>query len=209
MKTLTMKTTLSFVSRAICALALAHGLTGCSDLEPYDLSEYIDEENSAGSAFEEFDESIVEGESVVEGESIPDEYGHAMPDGALASSCTAYPSKAACDGHDPGSTGCSAGAKTVKYKNMYWWKDGRYIGRLELRWSPTCKTNWARVSMVGEWPVEELTIKRSSDGTHYTNSSASTNTLWTKMVYSPTEACAYTEIDQGAWVYGTAGWICA
>jgi hypothetical protein len=58
---------------------------------------------------------------------------------AFAASC----SGTGCDGKDPDATQCSVGATTL---------DSRYVsygGRaiyVELRWSPTCQTNWTRVT---------------------------------------------------------------
>ncbi len=53
-----------------------------------------------------------------------------------------------CSGKDPMSTRCSDGAYTVAYTQVYFKRAltnaTPYAGLLELRWSPTCKTNWAR-----------------------------------------------------------------
>src|SRR5438105_5919813 len=65
-----------------------------------------------------------------------------------------------CDGLNPATTGCSAGAFTVQtavFSNSF----------VELRYSPTCGTNWGRVfSKVGP---ASLTIRiQRSDGLTYT-----------------------------------------
>ena len=61
----------------------------------------------------------------------------AMP--ASAAGCYA----ASCEGKDPSALGCAADAYTVAV--VY---DDRlgYIEGLELRYSPTCRANWARLS---------------------------------------------------------------
>ena len=57
-----------------------------------------------------------------------------------------------CNGLNPVTTGCSAGAYTVQtavFSNSY----------VELRYSPTCGTNWGRVtSKVGEGSAFRFTI---------------------------------------------------
>ena len=42
-----------------------------------------------------------------------------------------------CSGKDPVAMGCDADGQTLAWKDL----SG---ARLELRWSPTCKTEWAR-----------------------------------------------------------------
>src|SRR3569833_2203729 len=42
-----------------------------------------------------------------------------------------------CSGQDPQVTGCAADSQTVAFDDL----SG---ARIEVRWSPTCKTNWAR-----------------------------------------------------------------
>lgn len=44
------------------------------------------------------------------------------------------------DGQDPVSSGCSAGATTVDSR-------GLFDGQVELRYSPSCRTVWARVTI--------------------------------------------------------------
>lgn len=43
-----------------------------------------------------------------------------------------------CSGKDPAATGCDSGAVTTKVYNTS-------IASLQVRWSPTCKTNWTRL----------------------------------------------------------------
>jgi hypothetical protein len=101
-----------------------------------------------------------------------------------------------CSGRDPRKTGCSADAKTLASKDL----SG---ARLELRWSPTCKTDWARwiqypVGFKSDLPTELAAIQDTgyTQNVSYdingvtTNPSASatsggTTTSWTLMIYSP------------------------
>jgi hypothetical protein len=83
-----------------------------------------------------------------------------------------------CSGQDPLSTGCSADAYTVHTASVY----GTYGARtVEIRWSPTCKTNWARVNWV-------TTNVKAVQQTGYTQGYSSNNgtVAWSKMIYSPT-----------------------
>ncbi len=90
-----------------------------------------------------------------------------------------------CSGQDPDASGCSAGGITTKS-----WGNSSFI--LEVRWSPTCQTNWARLTMyphTGCSPAGTLTAQQD---TGYTQSrsigsscSSAGYTRWTPMIYSP------------------------
>ncbi len=95
-----------------------------------------------------------------------------------------------CSGQDPMATGCADDAVTVAFKQMD-------DGRMELRWSPTCKTNWARYeqypfgSFASEVPLALVAVQ----DTGYTQSISwfegdnvqpiEVGTYWTPMIYSP------------------------
>lgn len=92
-----------------------------------------------------------------------------------------------CSGKDPQATGCGADAQTVAFENL----EG---ARLELRWSPTCKTNWARYQQyprgwyMGNAPLE----LRAVQDTGYTQRLSygleppgNGTTTWSPMIYSP------------------------
>lgn len=92
-----------------------------------------------------------------------------------------------CSGQDPETTGCSADAETVAVV-----VDDKGGGRLELRWSPTCKTNWARwqqypvgwcmnCTPIGLYAVQEGGYTQSVDFTKNTPREMN----WTPMIYSP------------------------
>ncbi|MEW1892003.1 MULTISPECIES: DUF2690 domain-containing protein [unclassified Streptomyces] len=50
---------------------------------------------------------------------------------------------AARDGADPMSSGCASGAYTARSQALY--VNGARVGTVELRYSPSCRTVWARV----------------------------------------------------------------
>ena len=85
-----------------------------------------------------------------------------------------------CDGLNPETTGCAAGAYTVQtavFSNSY----------VELRYSPTCKTNWGRVtSKVG--PSFLVVRIQRIDGLTYTFSGGNFNFAYSAMVYAPQAA---------------------
>ena len=82
-----------------------------------------------------------------------------------------------CNGLNPATTGCSADAYTVQtavFSNSF----------VELRYSPTCGTNWGRViSRVG---ATSLIIRvQRNDGLTYTFSGGNFTFAWVAMVYAP------------------------
>ena len=83
-----------------------------------------------------------------------------------------------CNGQNPVTTGCDAGAYTVQtavFSNSY----------VELRYSPTCGTNWARTtSKVG--PANLVARAQRIDGLTYTFSGGKFNYAFSAMVYAPT-----------------------
>jgi uncharacterized protein DUF2690 len=82
-----------------------------------------------------------------------------------------------CNGLNPATTGCSADAYTVQtatFSNSF----------VELRYSPTCGTNWGRViSRVGATSLT-VTIQRN-DNLSYTFSGGNFTYAWVAMVYAP------------------------
>lgn len=95
-----------------------------------------------------------------------------------------------CSGMDPAATGCAANAQTVAAVQL----DDGY---LDLRWSPTCQTNWARYeqypfgSFASETPIGMSAVQ----DTGYSQSinwfegdggkPIEVGTYWTPMIYSP------------------------
>ncbi len=56
-----------------------------------------------------------------------------------------------CDGKDPNLTGCASDPRTYALETKYMHNaSGSRVGKVELRWSPTCQATWSRVeSFVG------------------------------------------------------------
>src|SRR5881275_994214 len=82
-----------------------------------------------------------------------------------------------CNGLNPATTGCSADAYTVQtatFSNSF----------VELRYSPTCGTNWGRVTSKVGATFLVIRIDRSG-GLTYTFSGGNFNSAWVAMVYAP------------------------
>jgi hypothetical protein len=106
---------------------------------------------------------------------------------ALALALFASPAQAVtcygdyCSGKDPVATGCSADARTVASNVTVYGGAYRYV---QLRWSPTCKTNWTRVNYVTPkylWATQEPTKYTQ----WYSNHNATYS--WTRQIYSPSK----------------------
>lgn len=108
-----------------------------------------------------------------------------------------------CSGKDPQATGCSSGAYTVEAVPLYEWRlnyvgspDGYWkrVGTLELRWSPTCKTNWARASMSDSTAIQSLYVTQETgyqQGHRMAGwwGGSSPGNYYTPMIYSPVLRC--------------------
>lgn len=104
---------------------------------------------------------------------------------ADGSTCASSPSRENCDSKDPQQQGCSGDAYTVTggsadIKD----RNGVVIGKVELRYSNTCQSNWCRVqSLIGAASLSG-TINREGGG----SSSAkfdNVSSMYTDMVYAP------------------------
>ncbi|MFG1656943.1 DUF2690 domain-containing protein [Micromonospora chersina] len=88
-----------------------------------------------------------------------------------------------CSGQDPQAAGCSADAYTTASARI----PGTYA-YVELRWSPSCKTNWARVPAAWgtsyPWQLRAYQCKTGYNQSGVVASSADYS--WTRMIYSPT-----------------------
>jgi hypothetical protein len=106
------------------------------------------------------------------GESCPSTYVQA----------TTNASGSSWDGKSPSGTVCEQDATTVASRNNSY-------GKIELRWSSACKTNWTRVVPNSSSYSTSGKIRRTSDQRSYTTSG--TGTRFTEMVYAPNvQACA-------------------
>lgn len=92
-----------------------------------------------------------------------------------------------CNGKDPIAMGCSNDAYTVTSADI---KNGsgQTIGRVDLRWSPSCQTNWGRVvSYVGSANLFVMLTDCSRNeisGTYY--QLAGTTSVYGDMRYNTT-----------------------
>lgn len=124
----------------------------------------------------------------------------AAPNFATAASASCYGDW--CSGKDPSSTGCANDGRTVASNDLYeqrgafngdvYWA---YVGKIELRWSPSCKTNWARLTTTDSSGMNTLKVVQD---TGYTQSKSTVpmwggltkpGVYWTPMIYSPQRHC--------------------
>lgn len=78
---------------------------------------------------------------------------------------------AAYDGQDPISSGCANSAITARSNAIY--VGGTQVGTIELRYSTSCRTAWARVRSTG--PYGTATVTRTSNWDWYRCDSLSWN----------------------------------
>ena len=101
---------------------------------------------------------------------------------------THVPAKAAascsnqgCNGKDPQATGCSQTYQARNIRTAAIMSNGKQIGWVELRWSPYCGNNWARVVSTAGSASLAATATRS-DGAKMSGSGKGT-VLWTPMIF--------------------------
>lgn len=125
---------------------------------------------------------------------------------ALPASASAHP----LDGQDPVAAGCSGDAYTVTSAPIYRQTGGQLIGRVYLRYSPSCGTNWAKVERYDGITSESLTarIVRPSDGYNNWFSMIGTSSIYGDMAYAR-NTCAYAwgEVDE-SFASGSAQTAC-
>lgn len=110
-----------------------------------------------------------------------------FPETALAASCGENPSKENCDGRDPQVEGCAEDGRTVASVDVV--DEGTIIGMLELRYSPKCKSNWAKTTRYGDQGLEYnvfAKVVRDVDGASYEERRPGRG-AFTNMVYAPTD----------------------
>lgn len=107
-----------------------------------------------------------------------------------------------CSGKDPEATGCAADAETLAESEVFQDStvvdaDGGHdqqdsVGELQLRWSPTCKTKWARLALHKAADITGVVAKQD---TGYKQSfhtggwwgATGPSISYTPMIYSPGE----------------------
>ncbi len=100
---------------------------------------------------------------------------------ALAARCSGY----GCDGKDPIAMGCAGGARTVRSAPILG-VGNNTVGKVELRWSESCGTNWAKVTASSGIPYRRLVanVHRHSDGRTITEDLTGYASIYTNMVYA-------------------------
>ncbi|NUP47714.1 MAG: DUF2690 domain-containing protein [Catenulispora sp.] len=87
-----------------------------------------------------------------------------------------------CNGKDPQSTGCSVTFQARSIRTTPIMSNGKQIGTVELRWSPFCGNNWARVTAVGSATATLSATATRHDGAKMTAGGKGT-VLWTPMIF--------------------------
>jgi uncharacterized protein YfaQ (DUF2300 family) len=86
-----------------------------------------------------------------------------------------------CTGKDPQTTGCSQTPQTRDIRTAPIMQNGKKIGLVELRWSPFCGNNWARVTSTSGPAALAATATRAD---HAKESASGHGTvLWTPMIF--------------------------
>lgn len=104
-----------------------------------------------------------------------------------------------CSGQDPQGTHCSDDAFTLAADESY--GTGAYV---ELRYSQTCKTEWARVPRSHWTPGDTMGIVQDT-GYSQGLSSGDEYWVWSRMIYSPKRFCRAWWNDYG-WDYAQTAW---
>jgi hypothetical protein len=115
----------------------------------------------------------------------------AIPVAASAATC----SGTGCTYQDPQASGCSADAVTVANLKLPW-----VAQQLELRWSPSCKTNWARMYLDTNPTWLRAVQPNRGDGLPRVTQLSGHNDIysWSAMIYSPT-LCVYADVQTTIW----------
>lgn len=105
-----------------------------------------------------------------------------------------------CSGKDPAATGCAKDASTVAYVHVHYqttanlFRQNEYAGLLELRWSPSCQTNWARFSPQDSFEYKAGAVQPMTGYDSGWTEASPWETEWSKQIYSPRE-CVYALVE--------------
>lgn len=114
-----------------------------------------------------------------------------------------------CSGKDPVATGCSNDAYTVTSKDV-----GAAL--LEVRWSPTCKTNWARMyiyptkTLAGGtlWAEQSTGYRQNKSVPSIASWSAQSPTYWSPMIYSPVKCVSAKFVHAPGYAWNVVSTLC-
>lgn len=98
-------------------------------------------------------------------------------------------SQTGCDGLDPYDSGCAGGTASYYVAAMAYLPNG--VGYVQLWWSNTCQTNWARTVPSACYANAFAQITRLSDNMVKSSINRSCGETHTVQLYSPGTACAY------------------
>lgn len=107
------------------------------------------------------------------------------------------------DGTDPNATGCASGASTI---GSYYATDGlgHNVGLMEVRYSPSCGTNWVRfTNYVGGYATKHVAIAPSAGyepGAVVNTTDPGAVVSYSNQIYAPTSC-----IDAQVIVHDTTG----
>jgi hypothetical protein len=121
-----------------------------------------------------------------------------------------------CNGQDPGAAGCTSGAYTVYSASKQFYSSANFWAtvRVELRWSPTCKTNWAKATITSSNPsaysfqIQVLLKDANSNTLWHTEYTGIGRAVYGDMHYAPTQrvkACAHINNFSGPFVCTSLG----
>jgi len=109
-------------------------------------------------------------------------------------------SGADCNGKDVYEQNCAGNIRTVYLRDVVLERPApnpiRIVARVELRWSETCKTNWAKASIreysTANWPVMEVDLRRADSQRIYgqgwtTYFKTTGSAVYGDMYYAPNE----------------------
>ncbi len=102
-------------------------------------------------------------------------YAHTAQHGISQATCSGD----GCNNIDPVQSGCADGAYTVTFVDTG-------SAEIQLRYSPTCGTNWGRVVSNNSTDTYLVLVQRE-DGVAYGTKGLTGPIAWSRMVYSPTK----------------------
>lgn len=95
------------------------------------------------------------------------------------------------DNTDPAATGCSSGSSAIYGKTIY--SGGTAIGLMEVRYSPSCGTNWVRVNNYGYYPRAGKLIYVAPSGAYTYTGDSYVGWSYGLQVYAPGSTCIHVE----------------
>jgi len=124
----------------------------------------------------------------------------------ITATCSGY----GCDYQDPAATGCSAGSNNTASAAVT--AGGVTYGTVELRWSPTCQTNWSRLTINaggsnpnGYWRGVDV-YRQSPAASAFFDYYGAGSPVFGNMLYSPgcAKAIAYLQVSATVTATGVA-----